>query len=154
MIFNFFLLYNFQNFNLIIRICRPCNKYKIFQTMMSLPNTGGKKNTFSPIRIEAEQMFHKLVDQSDIRYQAGNVRRGIPMTGKRSLKDMDIRIKCKDIVEEHFEPQLQLQCSKEWFKRNYNNRKATFKHRAALGGASLQGHQIIDREAQLGRQPR
>jgi hypothetical protein len=121
--------------------------------MTSLPNTGDKKNTFTPLRIEAEQMMMRTVDQSDIEYQCGNVRRNIPLKGKRSLNDLDIRNRCREIVEENFEPQLQLQCSREWFKRNPKNPKATFKHRLDYKSRSLQsGHLIIDEEVQQARQ--
>jgi len=93
------------------RICRPCNKYNLFQTLMSLPNCDGKKNTFSSIRIQAEQMFHQLCDQSDIEYRRGNVRRNEPMVGKFKVKPKEIRDQCRNIVVENFEPELQLQCS-------------------------------------------
>ena len=90
----------------------------------------------------------RTIDMSDIKYQRGNVKRKIPMTGQRSLHDYDIRMTCKSIVEEQFQPQLRLQCSREWFKINKNNRKATFKHRIDYGAASMKsGQENFDGEA-------
>ena len=121
--------------------------------MTCLPNTGGKKNTFSPVRIQAEQLFLRTLDQSDITFQRGNVRRGIPMKGQRSFHGLDIRTKCREIVEQNFEPQLQLKCSREWYIRNKKKRKATFKYRLDFKNGSLKhGHQVIDAEVQQRRQ--
>ena len=58
----------------------------------------------------------RTVDQRDIVAQRGNVRRGIPRTGKSLAEKTQLREICREIVETDFAGRSNLKCSREWYK--------------------------------------